>query len=252
MHVEESRNIYDNPHRIDSKAWYRFQDELFDVFMGQIPQFREELKRIAAADGGLELDGSVDSLDALNAWVIDWARREPDDGATWWPMHQPRPDPSWTGLSELGTRTISPQAARMIERISVYFADVVMGLVPGSRWVCWRGSKVGERFAGSHVLDVGVPTMPIPALAKGASGWGNAYMSCFDETHFAYRPPDPGALRWQVERVLGGLESHREKGLEQVFQPAPTGPEAAGDKKPHSGRLEYHRIDRKLRRDGVA
>jgi hypothetical protein len=240
----EIRDIDSNPHPIDSRAWYAVQDQLFEMFMARVPENRVRLREMVAADGGPELDLSVGSLAALGEWFVDWARRDPDDGEDWSSVRVRHTMPPGS-VTMIGTKWISAQYERMQDRVAVYLGDVAMGLVPGSRWVCWRAGSVGDRFAGEVVVDVGDPDVPF--RAPGSVGWvcGSAYARSFDPSKSFYRPPEPHAWAQIVTSTLERLEKRRERGLEPEFQPAPTGPEAKGRKRPHSGRLTYE-IQRRL------
>ncbi|MDR1186603.1 MAG: hypothetical protein LBK95_03990 [Bifidobacteriaceae bacterium] len=242
----EIRDKGSNTHRIDSRAWYAVQDQLFEMFMARVPENRVRLREIVAADGGPELDLSIRSLDNLGEWFVGWARRDPDDSESW---ESPYVDHRYKseGVNAAGRRAESPQMERMRVRLAVYLGDVAMGVVPGSRWVCWRGEAVGDRFAGDAVVDVGNPETPFNALIF--SGWvcGAAYSASFDPSNPNYQPPKPHEWSRLIGWMLGRLEKRHEEGLEPEFQPAPTGPEAKGRKRPHSGRREYEA----LKRDGV-
>jgi hypothetical protein len=242
----ELRDFSDNKHKIDSRAWYGVQDRLFEMFMARVADNRVRLRQMVAADGGPELDGSLGSLTGLGEWFCGWARRDPDDGESWESVrvnHKVSRE-----VNVLGLRGGSPQLERMEDRVAVYLGDVVMGLVPHSRWVCWRGDAVGDRFAGDIVVDVGDPDQPFNAPLF--AGWvcGAAYITSYDESNFHFKPENPREMTEAVEWILGRLEERRVAGKEPVFQPAPTGREAAGGKRPHSGRREYEI----LKRDGVS
>ncbi|MDR1186605.1 MAG: hypothetical protein LBK95_04000 [Bifidobacteriaceae bacterium] len=243
----EIRDNSENPHSQYSRAWYEVQDQLFEVFMARAPENRIRLREMVAADGGPELDLSIESLDDLGEWFVDWARRDPDDGEAWWSVTVSHQNRGWSGVGPTGRRDLSFQMERMRDRIAVYLGDVVTGLVPGSDWVCWRGDHVGDLRGGDIVVDVGDPRRPFDVTIFPGRVVMAAYAFCFDESRASYRPPEPDAMGRDVVRMLAQLEKRREEGLMPEFQPAPTGPEAKGRKRPHSGR----RIFEALQRDGV-
>ena len=84
-------NYWDNDEKPFSRKWYAVQDLLFDRFMEQVPICRTRLREIVAQEDGPQLDLSVASLEPLSVWATDWAKREPDDGEDWLPVHY-RPD----------------------------------------------------------------------------------------------------------------------------------------------------------------
>jgi hypothetical protein len=228
-----------------TRKWFAVQDQLFERLMSQVPVCRSGLREMAAADGGPVLDLSVGSLEPLSVWATEWARREPDDGEDWLPVsfnqRNTKRYVDWDVLRrgvplKFRTRNLSPQAARMRQRIEVYLGDVMMGLVEGSRWVCWRGETVVSRQAGYAVVDVGNPEWPFNAGYAAGYAFMPGYGAFYDPSNPDYVPPEPRGMADFVELVLERLGQRREKGLGPVFQAAPTGPEAAAGRRPYAGR----------------
>jgi hypothetical protein len=218
---------------------------LFDRFMSQVPGCRTKLREMVAETGGPELDCSLRSLEPVCQWVLDWVKREPDDGedwlSIWFNRDAPRVHEVDNGHLVYKNWYLSPQADRMRQRLAVYVSDVMMRLVPRSRWVCWRGNFVGDHPAGDILLDVGDPNRPFQPRAADGLVFTHAYTAGFDPSHPEYRAPNPREATDYVDQTLARLEERRRKGLEPVFQAAPTGREAAKGRTPHAGRREFNR-----------
>jgi hypothetical protein len=112
---------------------------------------------------------------------------------------------------------------RMVERVALYYADVVVGALPGSRWVCWRSTSFNEIRAGKFLLDVGLyPSSDSPLFTT---------QTVFQSIGLTYRDPsDPDYCAVQnrtlvswFESILREREEYLAEGKELDFQAAPTG-----------------------------
>jgi len=198
-------------------------DAVFDRFVADLPLRREQLRLMVEASGGPVLDSSVESLDPLNEWYIEKALRDEPDGMDWYPL--------WMGPTlpasepDLNYNTFrNDDLMRLWELISVYVADVVGGVIPHSRWVCFRARGYRERDNGRPAFDIGDRILP-----AGVFNVGNARvprMMTYLGTGDRYEGrPASTALSGGVDSVLRRYERVRDAGL-LTWQKAPTGPDA--------------------------
>lgn len=92
------------------------------------------------------------------------------------------------------------------------------------------------------VVDVGDPDLPFVAEGFVISVWGTAYRCGFDPAHPDWSPPRPREMADAIDRMLERLRGRKERGLEPVFQLAPTGKEADKGRKPRAKIPKRHII----------
>ncbi|BDZ60703.1 hypothetical protein Lsed01_00044 [Demequina sediminis] len=119
-------------------------DLAFASFIEALPVRREQLRARLAETCGPELDGSFESLDALNEWYIRIAFADEDDGTDWWPMwHQRRDEPLATTRWHRGA---PPRLLRLWELVAVYVGDLSLARDDRN----WQKAPSG-RGAGTRV-----------------------------------------------------------------------------------------------------
>lgn len=119
-------------------------DAAFTSFIEALPLRREQLRARLAETGGPELDGSLESLDALNEWYVRMAFADEDDGMDWWPTwHQRRDEPPVTTRWHRGA---PPHLLRLWELVAVYVGDLYLARDDRS----WQKAPSG-RGAGTRV-----------------------------------------------------------------------------------------------------
>ncbi|MDR2454366.1 MAG: hypothetical protein LBD51_07475, partial [Bifidobacteriaceae bacterium] len=147
------------PGRLGTRAYWAFRDEVFDMFMETRVERLAQFRELVAATGGPRLDGSAGSMGLLDDWLAvpvsagpDW-----DDGADWLPVWGVLP----TAAEPLPWGMDFPSHYRLKEWLALYHAEVLIGALPGSKWVCWRAEEFNLMRTGDILVDIG--TFPIPA-----------------------------------------------------------------------------------------
>jgi hypothetical protein len=223
-----------NPYKLGTKKYWAVADALFERFTATMPERRGELEELAGATGGPALDGSPASLGPLEEWYLRVTSGPFDDGAAW--------EPTWQGLggdTHKQTGLSMDVFWRLVERVAVYYADVAMAVLPGSRWVCWRAELSHVPMAGAFLLDIGAyPHASNPLNMVRRIVAGREYHA---EPNPSGRPRLP-AYPWAS--LPGQLDRDRRLRDERVaehggllFQAAPTGPAAGKGRGPYKGRL---------------
>ena len=194
-------------------------DAAFEAFVSALPDRREQLRARLVRTDGPELDGSLESLDALNEWYIRIAFADEDDGMDWWPMwHQRREAPPVTTRWHRGA---PPHLLRLWELVAVYVGDLYLARDDHARWVCWRGSHRLDSFNAKPVIDYGDRHFPRDPLGLANAGVVKAYVEQGDGTE-AFAPPDPGNLRRGFEKWIAlSIDSRGRDG--RSWQKAPSG-----------------------------
>ncbi|HEY0188220.1 MAG TPA: hypothetical protein VGC67_12090 [Cellulomonas sp.] len=205
------------------------KDARFERFAAALPERRAQLRGLVETTGGdrltvAMLNGSIASLDRVQGWFTRRAQEVlggAQDGWDWTALRwawQPAPDPGRV-VSAAEQEVDAPEEPlyRLGELVAVYLADVVLAVVPGSRWVCWRDRVRSSGTDGQVMLDLGYPehgfnpmeiTHPAPFFAAGLHG----------------RADDPWrGQRWS-ERVEELLDLHavRSAAKRPRWQAAPT------------------------------
>jgi hypothetical protein len=224
------RTRYDVDFEPGSDEFWAASDELFDRFMSAKDDHLEELRQLVAATGGPALDGSLESLKAVEQWFLDVTSGPFDDGADWMPVWLPPVgEVSKTGLSEA-------VALRMDERVGIYYGEVAISELEGSQWVCWRAQRAYDAGSGWVALDVGRYPSRLDPLYM---------MRLIRERHDPGQPGASLSLRLYQERWKR-RDYIKEHG-KLNFQVAPAGPEAGKGR----GATRWMRSDRSRIRLGL-
>lgn len=113
-------------------------DAVFAGFVAGRPETLAGLRdRLAASgqDADAMLDGSVDSLVPLWAWIKGELRARDDDaGQTEAEPFEGQPAPEWYRHDSTQEWTLSLDAVHLLDGVMSYVGEVVMGAVPGVAW----------------------------------------------------------------------------------------------------------------------
>jgi hypothetical protein len=198
-----------------------------------------ELHDLAGRDG-VTLDGTPGSLAMLDDWLGKIVAEPFDDAASWeriWARREPDKD--------LGDGWHSHTWVRMTERVAWYYGDLVMDVLPGSRWVCWRDRRYNLIATGHFLLDIGTFDRKVDPLLMGGAVLGSVYATLRDPADPAYSPQ----RQYTFVKCLATAVKQREDFLaehgELDFQRAPTGEAAGINRGPYKGKVRT-RIDRAL------
>jgi hypothetical protein len=177
-----------------------------------------ELHGLADTNSGPTLDGTRESLVGLDEWLrvilagpfddhadwqVVWSRRDPDfDMGRGWRFHM------WL---------------RMVERVALYYADVAIGALPGSRWVCWRSTSYNEIKAGKFLLDLGIYPDHHDPLYTTQTVFDSIGLTYRDPSDPDYRPTQDRTLVSWLKAALRKRQQYLAGGNELDFQAAPTG-----------------------------
>jgi hypothetical protein len=234
-----TEDTYHNPYELGTRGYWAVQDILFDRFMSFKPARLAELHDLAARDG-VTLDGTPGSLAMLDDWLYR-IRQEPfEDGADWdiiWARRDPdRP---------MGRGWRTHVADRVTERVAWYYGDVVMDVLPGSRWGWWRDRRYNLIATGHFLLDIGTFDRKVNPLLMGGAVLGSVYATLRDPADPDYSPH----RQYTFVKCLADAVKWREDFLaehgELDFQRAPTGEAAGINRGPYKGKVRT-RIDRAL------
>lgn len=207
---------------ISNAATWSEADERFERFVAALPERRTQLRQRLADTGGPALDGTLEGLDALNAWYIDTALVDAPDGMDWRPEWLPGPNGPARGPN--GERAASPQLLRLWELVGVYLGDLALARFPASRWVCWRDPSKGAAYNGEPMVDIGLPRYPMNVLSRANVGVPSAYKWA-GTGHRYDEPADPARLRRSTTSAFERAEAYL--ATEPVrWQKAPTGHDA--------------------------
>ncbi len=199
-------------------------DEAFTRFVGDLPLRREQLRHMVAATGGPQLDGTVESLDALNVWYVETALRGEPDGMDWWPVWIERPRPVDKSIPGAIGDSAPDEIYRLWELVSVYVGDVLLRLIPHARWVCFRAGNYREVINGRPVIDIGNTSFPANVIAIGNAGVPRmvSYRGTGSDLE---GPANPRSLSGDTVAMVRRFEAGRASGTLK-WQKAPTGPDA--------------------------
>ncbi|MDR1426253.1 MAG: hypothetical protein LBJ08_00620 [Bifidobacteriaceae bacterium] len=229
----DAQDFRDNPFREGTRAYWAVQDTLFEKFMATHDQCIEELQRLVRANGGPDLDGSVESLEPLNDWLkyppltgAEW-----DDGCDWRPTWAHIGDPDRRGPGGMDLL----QYFRVEGRVAFYYADVLISQLPGSKWVCWREMRFNGYCSGLFVLDIGTfPTGVFPLLTVGDC-IDDSWRANVNPAHASYSSRGEHTLMNMLQRDTSLRMDWLLEGKELDFQAAPTGRSAGINRGPYKG-----------------
>ena len=199
-------------------------DADFDQFVADMPLRRAQLRERIAATRGPELDGSLESLRPLNVWYIRTALSGEPDGWDWWPLWLERSAPPTNPMPHVFGNPVPDDVIRLWELVAVYVGDVMLPLMPPSRWVCFRARQFREVINGQPMIDRGDRTFPANPITIANAGVPRAVSHRGTGSRFD-KPADPTELVTHVATTVQGFEAARQAGTLK-WQKAPTGPDA--------------------------
>ena len=133
--------------------------ELHEAYVRELEPALARLRIRLSGPGDPQLDGSIESLDAVNEWFLTLIKERHDtetvDLPSWWNPARPTAE---SGVPGSGPFTSSQLA--LINDVQAYLGEVLIAAIPGAHWVIYKGSKRDFRN-GLTMLEVG-RGLPLP------------------------------------------------------------------------------------------
>ena len=133
--------------------------ELHEAYVRELEPALARLRLRLSGPGDPQLDGSIESLDAVNEWFLTLIKERHDtetvDLPSWWNPARPTAE---SGVPGSGPFTSSQLA--LINDVQAYLGEVLIAAIPGAHWVIYKGSKRDFRN-GLTMLEVG-RGLPLP------------------------------------------------------------------------------------------
>jgi hypothetical protein len=234
-----AEDVWGNPYNLGTRGYWAVQDALFERFMASRPGRLEELKALVADSGaGFVLDGSPASLVDLDGWLLKVLAAPFDDGASWqriWGRREDDDDVGFGWRYHVWLRTV--------ERVALYYADVVAAALPGSRWVCWRDTVFNAMGSGDFLLDLGIFPRRDAPLFLAQNVMGQIRRTLKDPSDPGFLPAPEKTLAFWFERAVAKRERYLAEGKELNFQAAPTGELAGLGRGPYKGKAGFKARD---------
>jgi len=146
------------------------------------------------------------------------------DGWDWWPAWHTKKEPPTIVIPGITGKPHPDEVIRLCELVSVYVGDVLLPLIPHSRWVCLRAKNYREAINGQPLVDLGNPLFPADAIAIGNANVPRM-VSYRGTGHRFDTRPSPKLLSEGVVAMVRRFEEGRGAGTLK-WQKAPTGPDA--------------------------
>jgi hypothetical protein len=135
------------------------REELHEVYVGGLESARDRLRARLSAPGDPQVDGSVESLDAVNGWFLTHIKERSDTETvelpSWWD-----PDKPTAETAEGRNRPFTSSQLALIDEVQAYLGEVLSTAIPGAHWVIYKGHKRDFRN-GLTMLEVG-KERPLP------------------------------------------------------------------------------------------
>lgn len=126
------------------------REELHEAYVSGLEPARDRLRARLSAPSDPQLDGSVESLVAVNEWFLTHIKERHDTETVELPSW-------WDPLPALGTPGSGPFTSSqlaLIDEVQAYLGEVLTTSIPGGHWVIYRGHKQDFRN-GLTMLEVG-------------------------------------------------------------------------------------------------
>ena len=134
--------------------------ELHEAYVRELEPALARLRLRLSGPGDPQLDGSIESLDAVNEWFLALIKErhetETVDLPSWWDPARPTDESDIPGS---GPFTLVQLA--LIDEVQAYLGEVLIAAIPGAHWVIYKGSKRDFRN-GLTMLEVGRKGGPLP------------------------------------------------------------------------------------------
>ena len=126
------------------------REELHEAYVSGLESARDRLRARLSAPRDPQLDGSVESLDAVNEWFLTHIKErhetETVELPSWW---DPVP-----ALGTPGSGPFTSSQLALIDEVQAYLGEVLTTSIPGAKWVIYKGHKRDFRN-GLTMLEVG-------------------------------------------------------------------------------------------------
>ena len=127
--------------------------ELHEAYVRELEPALARLRLRLSGPGDPQLDGSIESLDAVNEWFLTLIKErhetETVDLPSWWNPARP------TAESDVpGSGPFTSSQLALINDVQAYLGEVLIAAIPGAHWVIYKGSKRDFRN-GLTMLEVG-------------------------------------------------------------------------------------------------
>ncbi|TFC96742.1 MULTISPECIES: hypothetical protein [Cryobacterium] len=132
------------------------REELHEAYVSGLESARDRLRARLSSPSDPQLDGSVESLDAVNEWFLTHIKERQDTETVELPAW-------WDPLPALGTPGSGPFTSSqlaLIDEVQAYLGEVLTTAIPGAHWVIYKGHKRDFRN-GLTMLEVGIGR-PLP------------------------------------------------------------------------------------------
>ena len=124
--------------------------ELHEAYVRELEPALTRLRLRLSGPGDPQLDGSIESLDAVNEWFLALIKERHDTETVELPAW-------WDPLPAIGTPGGGPFTSSqlaLIDEVQAYLGEVLIAAIPGAHWVIYKGSKRDFRN-GLTMLEVG-------------------------------------------------------------------------------------------------
>ncbi|TFC15293.1 hypothetical protein E3O19_09235 [Cryobacterium algoritolerans] len=132
------------------------REELHEAYASGLEPARDRFRARLSAPSDPQLDGSIESLDAVNEWFLTHIKERHDTETVELPS-------KWNPLPALGTPGNGPFTSSqlaLIDEVQAYLGGVLTTVIPGAHGVIYKGHKRDFRN-GLTMLEVG-KRRPLP------------------------------------------------------------------------------------------
>ena len=134
-------------------ASHEKREELHEAYVRELKPAEAHLRNRLSGPGDPQLDGSVESLDAVNEWFLTRIKEpketETADLPSWWDPARPTAE---SGVPGSGPFTSSQ--LELINEVQAYLGEVLTTAIPDAHWVIYKGHNRDFRN-GLTMLEVG-------------------------------------------------------------------------------------------------
>lgn len=127
--------------------------ELHDEYVAGLEPALKRLRARLCAPGDPQLDGSIESLDAVYEWFLTHIKERHEtelvELPSWWDPARPTYESSAPGSGPFTSAQLA-----LINEVQAYLGEVLTIAIPGAHWVIYKGHKRDFRN-GLTMLEVG-------------------------------------------------------------------------------------------------
>ncbi|SOE57723.1 hypothetical protein SAMN06296378_0665 [Salinibacterium xinjiangense] len=127
--------------------------ELHEAYVRELEPALARLRLRLSGPGDPQLDGSVESLDAVNEWFLTFIKERQEtetvDLPSWWNPARPTAE---SGVPGSGPFTSSQLV--LIDEVQAYLGEVLTKARPDATWVIYKGHKL-DSWNGQTMLQTG-------------------------------------------------------------------------------------------------